>query len=208
MEPLVNLDDFTEALPSAPDTATAVLALRRASGLVRAIGGQTITFVSQETVCLTGGDRVLTLPQRPVVVDGSNPLTIVELGDYGGIDLAAVEGRDYTRVGNELTRGFPWFDTTRLMGWPHNRVLGVWAPRVRATYSHGDLEVPPEVESIVLDVATSLVTNPAGLRSWTTPEYSETYATELLGAATVASIKQRLAGVGRGRRGAFSITPT
>lgn len=180
--------------------------LAHASGLVRgASGGQVIDFVSQETVVLRGGEQVLALPQRPVVVDSENPLAVVELGDFGDVDLPALEGRDFTRIGNELTRGHPWWWSSRLMGWPRNRPLGIWAPRVQVTYSHGRLVVPDEISSIVLDVAQGFYDNPSGLRSFVTPEYSETYATEVLGARTTAGIKAALADLGYRRNGAFSI---
>lgn len=178
--------------------------LRDADGMVRAIGRQQFEFIPQETVTLPGGGQILTLPERPLVVDGANPLTVVELGDFGDLDFTAVEGRDYVRLGNELTRGHPLWWTTRLMGWPFNRPLGVWAPRVRVTYSHGDATIPGDVISVVLDVAQMMYANPAGLRSFTTPEYSETYATEVLGRNTVQGIKAALSATGR-RRGSFSI---
>lgn len=188
------------------DLGRAVPALKHASGLVRgASGGQRLEFVSQETVILCGGEQVLALPQRPAVVDIDNPLTVVELDDFGGVDFAAVEDRDFSRIGNELTRGHPWMRATRLAGWPHNRPLGIWAPRVQVTYSHGYPVIPDEIESIVLDIAQSFYDNPSGLRSFTTPEYSETYATEVLGVRTVKGIKSALTDLGYRRSGAFSI---
>lgn len=188
------------------DTATAQLALDNASGLIRAVARQQFDFVSQETVILVGTGQILVLPQRPIVVDGTNPLTVTELGDFGAIDFTLVEGRDFVRVGNELKRGFPywWTGTSRLMGWPLRRPLGVWAPRVQVTYSHGYTTIPDDVVALTLDVAQALYTNPQGLRSMTIDDYSETRATEMLGAATVESIKARLGATGR-RRGAFSI---
>lgn len=207
MEPLATATQLASRLQSTLDSAAADLALANASGLIRAVARQTFTFVSQEIVDLTGGSRVLTLPQRPAVVNETNPLTVVELGDYGGIDLPAVEGQHYTRVGNELTRGYPYRYNSRLQGWPYRQPLGVWTPRVRVTYSHGYLVMPDEIVAVTLDVAQSLYSNPQGLRSFTTPEYSETYATELLGAATVESIKARLGMLGHGQR-AFTIQST
>lgn len=185
-------------------------AVTHASGLVRAIGRQQYDFVSQETVILRGGEQVLTLPQRPLVVDtGPNLLTVIELGEFGGIDVTMVENRDYSRVGNELTRGYPWWwnDTQRLMGWPRSRPLGVWAPRVKVTYSHGYTTIPDDLVSIVLDVAAVLYDNPTSLRSISIDDYSETKAAELLGGAMVESIAVKLGVAGRRRR-AFSIRTT
>lgn len=185
-------------------------ALANASGIVRSLSGpprQDLEFVSQETVILTGGTRVLTLPQRPAVVDGSNPLTAVELGDFGATDLTAVEGRDFERAGNELRRGYPWWWTSRFMGWPYNRPLGTWAQRVQVTYSHGYTTIPSEIASITLDIAQQMYENPMGARALRIDDYSEDYARETLGALTVDGIRARLAGMGY-RRGSHSIQLT
>lgn len=199
MAPLITLDQLGNRLQSTPDPGAGEQAITDASGLVRAVGRQHISFVSQETVVLGGATRVLTLPERPLVVDVSNPLTVIELGEYGGPNFTATEGFSFTRQGNELLRGYPWYPMTRLQGWPWVRYLGVWAYHVQVTYSHGYITTPDDVAAIVLDVAQSLYTNPTGLRSWQVPEYTETYATELLGAAAVDSIRRRLAGTGRKR---------
>lgn len=206
MDPLVDDGALAITLPGATDLLRAELALKIASGFVRAISEQTISFVSQEVVVLRGNTRILTLPQRPAVVDISNPLTVVELGDFGAVDFAAVEGRDYVRTGNDLERGQPWWWTSRYQGWPHRQPVGVWAPRVRVTYSHGHPvdAIPDEITGLVLDIAKALYDNPRGLRSFTTPEYSETYAKETLGATTVEGIKAQLSTMGY-RQGAFSI---
>jgi hypothetical protein len=186
------------------DTASAELALANASGLIRAIARQYFEFVSQETVDLVGNGRILVLPQRPAVVDGPNPLTVVELGDFGIPDATLLEGRDFERLGNELTRGYPsWWAGSRLQGWP-GRPIGLWAPRVRVTYSHGYTTIPDDIVALCLDIAQALFTNPEGLRSMSIDDYSETRASEMLGAATVESIKARLGATGR-RRGAFTI---
>lgn len=206
MEPLVTPDQLASRLHSTVDPDSAALAVTNASGLVRGVARQAFSFVTGDTVELEGGGDVLTLPERPVVVDASNPLTVVEVGEYGDSDFIALENRDFARSGNELRRGYPAFYRTRsrLQGWPYNRYSGLWALKVRVTYSHGYLTMPDEIAAVVLDVAQSLYSNPQGLRSFTTPEYSETYATELLGAATVESIRARLGILGYGKK-AFSI---
>ncbi|HEY3557395.1 MAG TPA: hypothetical protein VGL05_08025 [Kribbella sp.] len=187
------------------NTASADQALEDASGLIRDLARQQFDFVPQETIILRGNEQVLTLPQRPLVVNAENPLTVVEIGDFGNLDVTCVEEQDYTRLGNQLTRGAPFAYTSRLQGWPRRRHgLGVWAPRVRVTYSHGYEVIPESIVATTIDVAQAMYTNPDGLRSWTTPEYAEVYATELLGAATVDSIKNRLSSLGR-RQTAHSI---
>jgi hypothetical protein len=202
MAPLATMEQLASRLQTDVGSLNLEAAERNladSSGLVRAIGRQEFSFVSQETIELPGDTQILTLPQRPLVVDVGNPLTVVEVGEFGSLDLVAVEGRDYVRRGDELRRGQPYWSNTRLQGWPYHRPHGVWAPWVRVTYSHGYAVIPDDLVAIVLDVAQALQSNPTGLRSWSVPEYSETYATELLGAATVGSIKDRLVVTGRKR---------
>lgn len=209
MEPLITTGQLTARLKISLndlDQAAADQAIRSASGIVRALTRQTITLVENDTVVLAGGKRVLTLPQRPLVVDGTHTLTVVEVGEFGAPDLTMVEDRDYTRLGNELTRGLPWWQsTTRLMGWPWTRPLGVWAPRVRVTYSHGETVAPDDIVDACLDAAVPIYDNPSRLRQVTIDDYTETYASEVLGDALVESLRRKLGVEGR-RRGAWSIT--
>lgn len=181
--PLASVADLEAHLGRSLSPAQAEVAIRRASARVRAYTRQTITLVVNDTIEVAGGDRVLRVPQRPLVVDGTHLLTVVELADFGGFELPLVEGVDYVRLGDKLTRGYPTYGTTRLMGWPWTRVLGVWAPRVRLTYSHGHTSVPDDIMDIVLDLATTNVTNIAGLRSESIDDYAVTYATETVGSA-------------------------
>lgn len=200
MASLATLEQLEKRLQrQVDDVVTAQQNLDHASGLVRAIGRQPFSLVSQETIELPGNVQTLTVPGGPLVVDGSNPLTVVEVGEFGSLDFTCVEGRDFSRLGNELKRGYPYWWTTRYQGWPHDRILGVWAPKVRVTRSHGSAVVHPDVVAIVLDVAQSLQTNPEGLRSVSIGDYSETRATELLGSATVEAIRTRLVALGRKR---------
>ncbi|MFD8577151.1 hypothetical protein ACFV1H_17695 [Streptomyces virginiae] len=179
------------------------LALRRASARVRRFTRQDITFVSGETVELAGGERVLRLPQYPLVVDDGNPLTVVEVADFGGTDWTAVEDRDYSRLGNELTRGYPWQAPSRLMGWPWCGPSGVWAPKVRVTYSHGYDEVPDDIVDIVLDLATMNLTNPGNLREVAIDDYRQVYASETIGGARLS--REHKADLRAYRRPSFSV---
>src|SRR2546426_678375 len=134
MAVLATSDQLAARLQAILDPTYADRALTDASGLVCDLARQQFDFVPQETVLLRGDEQKLVLPQRPLVVNDANPLTVVEVGDFGAIDFTCIEGRDYPRIGNELTRGYPWWQTSRLQGWPHRRhPLGVWAPRVRVT---------------------------------------------------------------------------
>ena len=120
---------------------------------------------------------MLCLPQRPVVVDASNPLTVTELGGVGFPNLLAVENVTYTRVGDELTR-----------------YCGVWCDRVEVIYSHGYGNVPDDVLGVVLDVASRVVANPSGmLRSVSIDDYTRVFATEGLGAGSGLTEANKLA---------------
>lgn len=186
LPPLATVADLENAMQvpaGSLDAGAAVLALRRASGRVRRYTKQDITFVENEMVDLRGGERVLALPQRPLVVDDDHPLTVVEVAGFGGYEWVVTEGADYSRLGNELTRGQPLYQPTRLMGWPWQRQLGVWAPTVRVIYSHGLTEVPDDIVDVVLDLATLNLSNPELLRSVSIDDYSRTYASETIGGA-------------------------
>ncbi|WP_214322083.1 hypothetical protein [Nonomuraea sediminis] len=203
LPPLATVTDLEDHLQTTLPAAQAALAIKRASARVRVYTRQQITFSAGDTIEIPGGDRVLRVPQRPLVVDGSNPLTVVELGDFGSTDYTLTEGTDFERVGDQLTRGYPWWGTTRLMGWPWNRVRGVWAPRIRLTYSHGYHEVPDDIMDVVLALATTNVSNLLGLRSESIDDYSVTYATETVGNAQLnKDQKDELRGY---RKGAFSV---
>lgn len=208
MAALITTDQLAHRLqldPGALDPETAALTVAAASGMVRSIGRQTYSFVAQETVELLGGERVLTLPQRPVVVDTDNPLTVTEAEYFGAAGMLMVDGRDFERVGAELTRGAPWWwANTRLLGWPWYPTKGVWAPKVRVTYSHGYTTLPDEIVKICLDVASSLYTNPTGLRSHGIDDFNEVFASEVLGAVTVEGIRRQLTATGK-RRSSHSI---
>lgn len=181
--PLASADDLITHIQRDIPSAAAELAIRRASARVRNHTRQVISFVANDTIEIPGGDRVLRVPQRPLVVSDRYPLTVVEVGEFGAPDLPMVEGRDFVRTGSQLTRGHPYHPGTRTLGWPWTRVLGVWAPTVRLTYSHGYFSVPDDIADVVLELATVNVTNVAGLRSESIDDYSVTYAVETVGNA-------------------------
>lgn len=203
--PLATRADLEASLQRSLDATQAAMALRRASARVRKYCRQEITLVENETVTLPGNGRVLRLPQRPLVVDGTHLLTVTELFGITDVEYVALEGRDYTRIGTELTRGEAWWAPTRLMGWPWMRPQGIWSQRVRITYSHGYAEVPDDIVDIVLDLASMNMTNPQGLRSESIDDYSRTFAAETIGGAQLsAGHKEALRPY---RVAAFSVTP-
>lgn len=205
LPPLATAADLAAAGATGTDEALE-MALRRASARVRRYTRQDITFVSGETLDLPGGERVLRLPQYPLVVDGANPLTVVELADFSSIEWTALENRDYTRLGNELIRGYPWQAPTRLMGWPWNRAQGIWAPKVRVTYSHGYTDIPDDIVDVVVDLAVMNLTNPGNLREVAIDDYRQVYASETIGGARLS--REHQAELRAYRRPAFSVIPS
>lgn len=201
-----DLENAMGVAPGSLDAGRAELALRRASGRVRKYTRQVITFVAGETIDVPAGGRVLRVPQRPLVVDGDNPLTVVELADFSGIQWVAIENRDYSRIGDELTRGYPWQAPSRLMGYPFTRQLGVWAPKVRLTYSHGYAEVPDDIVDVVLDLASMNLANPENLRSVAIDDYNRTFASETIGSAQLT--KGHKDDLRPYRVAAFSVAPS
>jgi hypothetical protein len=202
LPPLATAADLRDAGATGTDAALD-LALRRASARVRRYTRQDITLVENETIVLPGGGRVLWLPQYPLMVDDAHPLSVVEVADFSGIEWNALENRDYSRLGNELTRGYPWQAPTRLMGWPWNRAQGIWAPKVRVTYSHGYSEVPEDIVDVVLDLATMNLSNPENLRQVAIDDYQRTFASETIGSATLT--RQHKDDLRPYRRASFSV---
>lgn len=202
LPPLATAADLRDAGATGTDAALD-LALRRASARVRRYTRQDITLVENDPFEFPGGERVLRLPQYPLIVDDAHPLTVVEVADFSGIEWEAVEGRDYSRLGNELTRGYPWQAPTRLMGWPWNRAQGVWAPKVRGVCSHGYWEIPDDVVDIVLDLATMNLSNPENLRQVSIDDYQRTFASETIGSAALT--KDHKDALRPYRRAAFSV---
>lgn len=202
---LATQDDLEAALQRTLDPAQADLALRRASSRVRKYCRQEFTLTTDDTITLPGNGRVLRLPQRPVVVDGTHLLTVTELFGITAVEYGCLEGRDYTRIGSELTRGEAWWAPTKLMGWPWMRPQGVWAQRVRVTYSHGYAVVPDDVLDVVLDLAAMSLTNPQGLRQEAIDDYSRTFASETIGSGKLTPAHQEALRQYRGK--SFSIAP-
>lgn len=168
--PLATSADLEAYLQRSIDAGQAEMALRLASAVVRGYTGQQISFVASDVMVLEGGGPTVILPQRPVVVDEDNPITVVELAEYGRAALTMREDLTYRRYQDEL-----------------RRYCGTWSPRVQVTYSHGYATVPGDIVAAVLDIAGRSLTNPSGLRSVTIDDYSRTYASETFGGASLSA---------------------
>ena len=189
--------------------------------LVRGLAHQTLDFVQGDTQELQGGKAILTLPERPVVVDIDNPLSVAEL-DVRGHPWPSIEGQFWYRRGDQLIRQWPtqwvpqmqvpWVhETSRL--WAPIRPPGVWAQRVLVTWSHGftsDAQLAqkfPSLKLIMLDVAVQYATNPMMLRSEQVGQITLTYGLESMRSPEDIDdeVKKRLRSIGLRRGGAFSI---
>lgn len=210
LPPLATVADLEAAMQrpaGSLDATQAGLALRRASARVRRYTGQDFTFAADDTIEVPGGERVLVVPQRPLVVDATHTLTVVEISVPGSVETPLTENTDFTRLGNELTRGYPWYAPTRLMGWPWRQQQGVWAPKVRLIYSHGYIsDIPDDVLDIVLDLASMNLSNPENLRSISIDDYARTFAAETIGNAALTPGHK--ADLRPYRRSAFSVVPS
>lgn len=186
LDPLATAADLavrlrTTFVSGSVDELAATAFLTDASALVRAATGQRISPVETDTVSLSGGDLVLNLPQRPVIVGQGHPLTVTEFDGYGSAYVTLVEDRDYIRHGHQLIRA-SWPDGfISPDGAQHRGTGGVWAEKVQVTYSHGLATVPAEIKAVVVGMAMRAFLNPAALRSRTIGDYSETFATETVG---------------------------
>lgn len=197
-----------------PD-AVATQAIANASAVIRAVARQTFDFVQGDVITVEGGEKDLTVPQRPLVVDGANPLTVVAMDDLGRFPVTLTEGVNFRRLGDVLSmRSRSMWQPRpnpvggylgRVQSWP----LGVWAPLVKLTYSHGYAVCPDWLTEIALDTAAAYATNPQGLRSETVGQITLTWASQSLRTSheLVDSVRTKLAAAGvlRGGGGAFSI---
>ena len=200
------------------DDATCQSAIDSAVGLVRSLSGQDLDFVRGDVVELAGEGPVLTLPQRPVIVDAHNPLSVAEL-DVHGTPWPSIEGQFWYRQGDRLIRQWPtqWVPTmqvpwvreqTRL--WAPMRPPGVWSARVRVTYSHGyqaEWQLPPGLKPVVLSAAAQFAVNPLMLREEKVGGVDLTYGLESMRshADVIDALKKELRAIRLRRGGAFSV---
>jgi hypothetical protein len=171
---------------------------------VRAIARQQFDFVPQETVILQGGGRDLVLPERPVIVDALNPLTVVEMDDFQRVRIDAVEHQHFARLNDRLSKRWrrQWQPAMQVAT---NNYL--WQ---QVTYSHGYYDPPEWLTAIVVEVAQTLATNPQGLYSEKVGGIELVFHTKTVtGRDSIDDrIKAALSAVGLRRGGAFSIGPS
>ncbi|MFJ9207500.1 hypothetical protein [Streptomyces sp. NPDC102264] len=162
---LATVDELAAWMQREPDELPegAALVLDTASAIVRTEARQRFTR-GTTTVALDLRERVVRLPQRPVVS--------VELVRAG----SRVLGADEYRV---------WRDELRFP-------FAVFGPVV-VTYTHGYAEVPGDVRAIVLTLAGRVLTNPSDLRQESVGSVNVTYAAETIGASLAPIERDQLA---------------
>lgn len=220
---LATVSDLQGRMPGV-DAGLAQAALNSASALVRAIARQDFDFQSQRTYVLEGGARDLVLPQRPVQIWSQQdvtagrfptvePLTVVEMDDLQRIRVARLEHTHFSVVGDRLRIRWrrQWQPSMQLASqnwlWYQSYPLGVWAPLVEVTYSHGYLTPPAWLTALVLNAAMVYATNPHGLHQETVGGITLVWKNQTVRGPSqlVDQIKAELKAVGLRRGGAFSI---
>jgi hypothetical protein len=160
------------------DTASATLALEVSTAAVQAAAGQRIVRVVDETVTVYGGgDRVLVLPERPVV------------------SVASV-----TYAGSALTQGTA-SGTWRLTPYGLWRDLGwsdcAWepAPATVVVYTHGYAAGDQGLQlarGAALSLARGLFSNPSGVVREQIDDYAVAYAEVAAALDASPALKQLL----------------
>lgn len=142
------------------DTYSATQALEQATGCIQDVLGQRVLQVLDDVVEFDGGERVLWLPQRPVLSVGA-----VATLDCIGTAYAPVLNVDY-RIRSRKTR-LIWMGFGR-----------VWPEQVTVTYSHGYAAdaIPQAIRRQCLAIAANLYNNPTRLKSQTVGGVSWTAA--------------------------------
>jgi hypothetical protein len=154
--------DLATALQRDVDTASATLALEVSTAVVQAAAGQRIVLVAGETATVYGGtDRVLALPERPIVsvasvtFDGS----LLTQGTASGTWRLSADG---------LWRDCGW--TKYFCDGPVQTVV---------VYTHGYAANDQKLQlarGVTLSVARGLFTNPDGTVREQIDDYAVAYA--------------------------------
>jgi hypothetical protein len=182
LPPFATAADLAAFTQSEIPAATADLALAAASAVIRKWTRQDFTRVTDDVKVLRVLDeRELVLPQRPVV-------------SVSQIRVNSLVLQDWVLSGDRLLRTGGW---RRLPGTTTYPDPGL----VEVTYTHGWDEVPDDVRTVCLDLASTTVTNPSGLRSVSIDDYSRTFASETLGSGSLSEAHRSILSAYRRRIG-------
>lgn len=173
---------------------TADLLIAAATSIVQEVTGQALIQITGDVAVLEGSpDQYIELPQRPVTHVSS---VIFQDGQLGPVTLDTTQ---YQPVGNRLWRGFGWQYATVLIPparIPYWRYLTYPPPStITVTYDHGWAPGAWQLEparTAVLALCAQAYNNPAGSRSVTVDDYTETYSDLFAGMQMPESTKQLL----------------
>lgn len=191
---LITPEELASWLQQDIDTATADLLIRQATGKVQSACGQRLVQVTGDTAVLAGSPaQWLDLPQRPV--------TAVHSITFQDANLPPVllDTTQYTVVHNRIWRGYGWQYATVLM--PPARIpwwkyLSYPPPStITVVYDHGYPLDDPELEearSVAFALCAQAYTNPAGSRSMTVDDYTETFSDAFAGMAITPGTRDEL----------------
>ena len=186
LPPFATAAELAAMMQAPVETAAAELALASASAVIRRWTRQNITRVTNDVAQLRIIDcDALVLPQRPVV-------SVAE------VKVNALILNDWVLSGDRLLRTGGW---RRLPGTTAYPDPGL----VRVTYTHGWDEVPDDVRTVCLDLASASLANPSMLRQETIDDYSRTFAAETLGVGGLSVAHKELLSAYRRRIGTVGL---
>jgi hypothetical protein len=146
------------------EQAQADMALAAASGAVRDLTSQFLSYVADDTLLMDwNGDQSLFLPELPVV-DVVNVEALQTLGDpLSWSDWPTDQLQWSMRTGELVLACEPWAGWPSggwpawLAGFPGRALQGI-----RVTYSHGFNPMPPELVGVTYGMASRMLDAPTG----------------------------------------------
>lgn len=191
---LVTAEELSAWVGVSIPQARADLFISAATALVQAETGQTLTQVIGDTVVLDGRpEEWLPLPQRPVTA-----VTSVTMQD-ANLAPVTLDPSQYTPRGNRIWRAWGWQFSAIFM--PPVKMLGyqylTYPPpsQITVVFDHG---WPPGHQNLelarmaVFGLGASVFANPAGSRSISVDDYTETFADSVAGMQLPASVRAAL----------------
>lgn len=173
LPPFATAAELAALTQTSLDGAAAELALTSASAAIRSWTRQAISRVVDDVATLRVIDcDELVLPQRPVV-------------SVSEVKVNALVLTDWVLSGDRLLRTGGWHYLPGTTTYPDPGL-------VQVTYTHGWDEVPDEVRSVCLDLASATLANPSMLRQETIDDYSRTFASESLGTGALSDTHRML----------------
>lgn len=186
LPPFATAAELAAMMQTPVDGTAADLALASASAMIRSWTRQSITRVVDDVAKLRVIDcRELVLPQRPIE-------------SVSEVKVNSVVLVDWVLSGDRLLRAGGWHHLPGTTTYPDPGL-------VQVTYTHGWADVPDDVRAVCLDLASTTLTNPSGLRSVSIDDYSRTFASETLGSGTLSAAHKAILAAYRPRIGTVGL---